>query len=122
MGLRRLQGIWRGPQLMGMASTPALPLRYESAGPWGLTFWGLTFWGLTLTLVSAWTHWALSAGTRCPSSTVPTSAMVVMREFHEPSAELAWAAKGRAMCNSLSALLRSWATSAADVPGREDSA
>src|ERR1039457_7412692 len=113
---------------MGMESLPAaLPPRYEPDGPWGLTFcgltfWGLTFWGLTLTLVSASTHWALSAGTRCPSSTVPTSAMVVMREFHEPSAELAWAAKGRAMCNSPSALLRSWVTRAADVPGREESA
>ncbi len=43
--------------------------------------------------------------------------MVVIREFHDPSAELAWAAIGRATRSWDSARSSSWAERDDDVPG-----
>ncbi len=70
----------------------------------GLTFCGVPLepgdCGLTLGFESATTHCARSDGTRWPSSTVAPSEIVVISEFHEPSAELAWAANGSAARSS----------------------
>ena len=64
---------------------------------------GLAFCGFTFRLVLANMHCARSAGTKWDSPIVGSSEMVVMREFHDPSAELAWAAKGSASRSSAAA-------------------
>ena len=74
--------------------------------------------GLTFGLASATTHCACSEGRRWPSSTVEISEMVVMSAFHEPSAELAWAANGRAARSSSSARFKSCAEVAGGVSAR----
>ncbi len=71
----------------------------------GFTFCGVVVpppgdCGLTLVFSSATTHCARSPGIRWASSTVALSEMVVMSAFHEPSAELACAARGNALRSS----------------------
>lgn len=70
---------------------------------------------MTLTLVVTVLHCPFSPGTRCASSTVAPSEIVVMSAFSMPSSDVAAAARGRAARSSASAFVLSRAASDAEM-------